>query len=87
MCSTASECNELIDVLSSELRMMSKWVDMNELVLNISKSKCVVFSSRDMLADDPQLNLLMNIIHVEQVKKTKLLGVMLDAALSRSEHR
>jgi hypothetical protein len=31
-----------------------------------------------MLADDP----LLNRRHVEQVKKTKLQGIMLDAALS-----
>uniref|UniRef100_A0A4W5P3U4 Reverse transcriptase domain-containing protein n=1 Tax=Hucho hucho TaxID=62062 RepID=A0A4W5P3U4_9TELE len=84
--SAASECNELTNVLSSELRMVSEWVDMNKLVLNISKTKCIVFGSRYMLADDPLLNLAINRIHVEQVKKTKLLGVILDTALSWSEH-
>lgn len=39
-----------------------------------------------MLADDPQLNLSMNRTHVEQVKKMKLIGIMLNAALSWSEH-
>ena len=86
MCIAASECNELTDVLSGELRMVSEWVDMNKLVLNISKTKCIVFGSRYMLVDDPQLNLSMNRIHVEQVIKTKLIGLMLGAALSWSEH-
>lgn len=43
MYSTALECNELTDVLSSELRMVSVWVDMNKLVLNISKTKCILY--------------------------------------------
>ena len=71
MYSAASECNELTDVLSSELRMVSECVDMNKLVLYVSKTKCIVFGSRYMLADDPQLNLSMNRTHVEQVKKKK----------------
>jgi hypothetical protein len=66
--STASECNELTDVLSSELRMVSEWVDVKKLVLNISKIKCIVFGSRYMLADDPQLNLSMNRTHSEEEK-------------------
>ena len=41
MYSAASEYNELTDVLSSELRMVSEWVDMNKLVWNISKTKCM----------------------------------------------
>ena len=68
------------------LMTVSEWVDMNKLVLNISKTKYIVLGSRYMLADDPQFNLSMNRTLVEQVKKTKLLGNILDAALSRSEH-
>ena len=63
----ASESNEQTDVLSSELQMVSESVDMNKLVLNISKMKCIVFGSRYMLADE--LNLSMNRTHVEQVEK------------------
>lgn len=65
--SAASECYELSDVLSSELRMVSEWVDMNKLVLNISKTKCFLFGSRYMHADETQFNLSMNRTHVEQV--------------------
>ena len=43
MYSAASECNELTGVLSSELRMVSEWVDKNKLVFNISKAICNVF--------------------------------------------
>jgi hypothetical protein len=53
--------------------MVSEWVDMNKLVLNILKTKYIVFRSRYMLADDPQLNLSINRMHVEQVKNNKLL--------------
>ena len=60
-----SECNELTDGISIELRMVSEWVDMNKLAWNIPKTKWFVFGSRSMLADDPQMNLSMNRMHVE----------------------
>jgi hypothetical protein len=41
---------------------------MNKLVLNISKTKCIVFGPRYMFAGDPQLNLVMDGLPVEQVK-------------------
>ena len=71
MYSAASECNELTDVLSCELIMVSEGVEINKLVLNISKMKFIVFGAIYMIGDDPQLILLMKRTHVEQVKKKK----------------
>lgn len=52
--------NELTVVLSNDLRTVSEWIAENKLVLNISKAKYNVFSHRNMLAGDPQLNMSMN---------------------------
>ena len=54
----------------------------NKLVLNISKTKSVVFGTNHSLSARPQLNLVMNGVTVEQVEETKLLGVTLDCKLS-----
>ena len=60
-----------------------EWVASNKLVLNISKTKSIVFVS---LSFRPQWNLVMNGVAVEQVEDTKLLGVTLDCKLSWSKH-
>ena len=57
----------------------------NKLVLNISKTKSIVFGANHSLSSRPQLNLVMNDVAVEQVEGTKLLGVTLDCKLSWSK--
>ena len=54
----------------------------NKLVINISKTKSIVFGTNHSLNSRPQLNLVMNGVAVEQVEETKLLGVNLDCKLS-----
>ena len=64
------------------------------MVLNISKTKSIVFGSNHSLGFRPQLNLVMNDKTVEQVEETKLsrkyitklLGVILDCKRSWSKH-
>ena len=63
-----------------------EWVASNKLVLNISETKIIVFDTCNSLSSRPQLNLVMYGVGVEQVEKTKLLGVTLDCKLSRSKH-
>ena len=58
----------------------------NKLVLNISKTKSIVFGTNHSLSSRPQLNLAMNGVAVEQVEETKLLAVTLDYKLSWSKH-
>ena len=58
----------------------------NKLVLNISKTKSIVFGPNHSLSSRPQLNLVMNGVSVEQVEETKLLGVTLDSKLLLSKH-
>ena len=53
----ASTGKELTDVLCKELQTVSDWV--SELVLNITKTKCMVIGTRRMIARDSCLNLSM----------------------------
>ena len=58
----------------------------NKLVLNISKTKSTVFGTNHSLNHNPQLNLVINNVGIEQVEVTKLLGVTLHCKLSWSKH-
>lgn len=82
----ALTCSELNQVLSSELNIIHNWIIANKLVLNTSKTVCMMFGSNHKLAQDPKLNLLIDSQPILQVKKTKLLGLCLDSALSWSDH-
>jgi hypothetical protein len=57
----------------------------NKLVLNISKTKSIVFGTNHSLSTRPQLNLVMNGVAVEHVE-TKLLDITLECKLSLSKH-
>ena len=65
-----------------ELQLVSEWTARNKLVLNISKTKSIVFGTKHSLNHKPQLNLLINNVEIEQVEMTKLLRVTMDCKLS-----
>ena len=71
--------------LNKELQLVSEWVVWNKLVLNISKTKSIVFGTNHSLKPKPQLKLVNNNVEIEQVEVTKLLGVTLDCKLSWSK--
>jgi hypothetical protein len=48
-----------------------EWIASNKLVLNISKTKSIVFGTNPSLSPRPQLNLAMHGVAVEQVEETK----------------
>jgi hypothetical protein len=77
---------EFTATLNEELQSVSEWVARNKLVLNISKTKSIVFGTNHSLNPKPQLNIVMNNVEIEPVELTKLLGVTLDCKLSWSKH-
>jgi hypothetical protein len=83
---SATTATEMTETLNKELQLVSKWVARNKLVLNISKTKSIVFKTNHSLNPKPQLNLVINHVEIEQVEVTKLLGVTLDCKLSWSKH-
>ena len=86
MYSTAPTLNYLVNILNQNLERVSHWLKDSKLVMNADKTKCIIFGSRHMLVDDPQLQLSISGIPIEQVQKAKLLGVLLDSQLSWSDH-
>ena len=79
---SATTANEVIETLYKELQSVLEWVASNNLVLNICKTKSIVFGTNRSLTYRPQLNPVINGVAVEQVEETKLLGVSLDCKLS-----
>ena len=75
-----------LKTLNKELQSVLEWVASNKLVLNISKTKIIVFCTNHSLNSRPQLNLVMNSVAVEQVEETKLLAVTLDCKRPWSKH-
>ena len=73
---SATTANEVTETLKKELQSVLEWVASNKLVLNISKTKSIIFGTNHSLYFRPQLNLGMNGVAVEQVE-TKLLGCYL----------
>ena len=83
---SATTVEDLSAILNRELQLVSDRVKNNRMVLNISKTKCIVLGSQYMLQLHPKLNLSMNGIQIEHVEETKLFGVTLDSHLSWSTH-
>jgi hypothetical protein len=49
-----------------------------DITIIISKSKSIAFGTNLSLNPKPQLNIVINHVEIEQVEKSKLLGVTLD---------
>ena len=64
---SATTANEVTETHNKELLSVLEWVASNKLVLNISKTKSIVFGTNHSLSSRPQLNLVMNGVAVEQV--------------------
>ena len=79
---SATTVIEMTATLNKELQLVSEWVVRHMLVLNISKTKSIVFGTNHSQTPKPQLHLVKNNVEIEQVEVTKLLGVTLDCKLS-----
>lgn len=78
--------NELDTVLNGELQAVVEWVKRNKLIPNVSKTNCILFGSSHIISSNPQLNIRINVISINQVQETKLLGITIDNKLSWKKH-
>ena len=83
---SATNVEDLSVALNKELQCISEWVVNNKMILNISKTKSIIFGSQYMLKSKPKLNLYLRELEIEQVDEVKLLGVTLDSHLTWSTH-
>ena len=71
----------LIDIsqtMSSEMINVTEWLRNNMLTLNLSKTKCMVMTSRGKRYNDTECNIIVENVTIELVTNYKFLGVVLD---------
>ena len=77
---------ELRNTLQSELQLLLDWICENRLVLNVAKTKSIVFTARHTTRENNHLCLSLKDSNIEQVQEALLLGVTLDAHLTWEKH-
>ena len=68
---SATTANEVTETINKMLHIVLEWVASYKLVLNISKTKSIVFGTAISIRFRPQLSLVMNGVAVKQVEETK----------------
>lgn len=67
--------SELRNTLQSELQLLVDWICENRLVLNVAKTKSILFRAGHATNSDNQLCLSLKGSDIEQVQEANLLGV------------
>ena len=74
----------LEDQINNELKHVSTWLKVNKLSLNVSKTHYIVFTRK--LKSATSLNIGIDDKNINEVNKTKFLGVIIDKKLTWKEH-
>jgi len=72
------------EAINNELHLVQNWLILNKLSLNISKTKGMVFHTRQRTVNYPKL--YVQDIQVEFVKNFNFLGIIIDENLSWRDH-
>ena len=73
-------------VLNNELNQVNQWFLANKLKLNVDKTSCMIFKTRNKKIDLNNVNIHIAGINVPIVHSTKFLGVTLDDHLTWKNH-
>ena len=73
-------------ILNNELDKVNQWFLANKLKLNVDKTSCMIFKTKNKQVDLSDINIHMAGINIPIVQKTKFLGVILDDNLSWKYH-
>ena len=71
-------------IINKELNLLSEWLKVNELSLNVNKSKFMIFHQPNKSFNVPEI--LINNILVEHVDNFNFLGLTLDEKLAWNNH-
>ena len=72
--------------LQNDLSIVVKWCNLNQLSINIMKSKYQIFGSRKMLKYCHDVDLLIDNTPLQRVTTYKYLGILLDTELNFKAH-
>jgi hypothetical protein len=76
--------NHIDDIISEELNKISDWLDVNELSLNITKTKFMLFHCKRKQV--PNITINMKGTQIEKVDHFNFLGITLDTHLEWNDH-
>jgi hypothetical protein len=83
LCKAGHNCNDIIQRMNDEIKILCDWLNSNGLALNENKTKFIVFTRQHY---ESNVNLQINGVSIEQVKKYKYLGMYIDEKLSFDDH-
>ena len=75
----------LTHVMQEEMNEVIKWVNMNKLSINTTKTKYIIFKSRNKKCDI-EIDIKLNDNIIQQASHIKFLGVILDRELTWKNH-
>ena len=75
---------EIQNSIVRELEKIFKWLDVNKLCLNVTKSKFMIFQMPQKRV--PQLSFNIEGLHIEQVYEFNFLGLIIEANLNGKAH-
>ena len=76
--------DDLISLVNCELNKFSNWFKFNKLSININKTNFSFFSSQNKKYINS--NIIIDHVVIQQVWKTKFIGVILNHSLSWNDH-
>ena len=79
-----NDTEEIQNSILSELKKVFKWLDVNKLCLNVSKSKFMLFQMPQKRV--PHLLFSIDRMHIEQVTEFNFLGLIIDSNLNWKAH-
>ena len=80
---THDDPHTLMENFNQELQKLFDWLLVNKLVLNVNKTKYMVFTKRNI---EYNFEIKIGNEYIERVSSLKFLGVTIDSALSWHEH-
>ena len=83
---THDNFESLIKETNQELTRISTWLTTNKLVLNISKTNYIIFTSKGKSYNKNVSNIKIDGNNIQQVNKTKFLGIVIEEHLNWTLH-
>ena len=82
---SGTNLQDMSRIMNNELKLLVEWLKCNKLSLNVSKTNFMIFRSRKSIPL-PKVDIKINEISIQEVIKTKFLGVILDNKLTWKQH-
>ena len=77
--------NDITEVMNTELKNVSLWMEYNYLKINISKTCCILFGPK-ILTNLHNFQIFLNNEAIKRVDSTKFLGVIISSNLNWKDH-